>query len=76
MAEASDRRGMLYQNLLDAGCDKELIKKCMVLMNDGRTEEALRLLSGHRTALLDNVHQGQKQIDCLDFLTYRIEKNS
>lgn len=64
MSEASDTMGILHQNLIDAGCSKDLIETCM----------ELPLLSKQRINLLDSVHNGQKQIDCLDFLVYSINK--
>ena len=39
-----------------------------------RTAEVLRILSRHRRTLLDTVHLGEKQIDCLDYLVYQMEK--
>ena len=43
------------------------------LAEAGNTKEQLRLLYRHRAALLDRLHQDQKQIDCLDYLIYRIQ---
>ena len=74
MAEASDVQGILYQNLVDAGCDRETVRRCMDLSQSGKISELLRLLAGHRRALLDAVHRNQKQIDCLDYLFYQTEK--
>ena len=74
MAQALDTFGILYQNLIDAGCDKETVERCMFLAKEDKKTDILRLLSGHREALLDTVHAGQKQIDCLDFLTYTLKK--
>ncbi len=74
MAEASDVQGILYQNLVDAGCDRETVQRCMALSQCGKTPELLRLLTGHRKALLDTVHRNQKQLDCLDYLVYQTEK--
>ena len=74
MSEASDTMGILYQNLIDAGCREDLIKTCMELAKADRWKRILPLLSKHRTDLLDAVHDGQKQIDCLDFLVYSINK--
>ena len=76
MAEASDIQGILYQNLMDAGCDREMIQRCMALSQSGKTSALLRLLAGHRKALLDAVHRNQKQLDCVDYLVYQTEKNS
>ena len=75
MPEASDTQGILRQNLIDAGCDQELVQRCVALTQGERTAEVLRILSRHRRTLLDTVHQGEKQIDCLDFLLYRIREN-
>lgn len=74
MAEASDTWGILSQNLIDAGCGEETIRRCVRLAQDGKTVEMLHLLSRHRKALLDAVHLNQKQIDCLDYLVYQTEK--
>lgn len=74
MPEASDTKGILRQNLIDAGCDQELAQRCVVLTQGEKTAEVLRILSRHRQTLLDTVHQGEKQIDCLDYLVYTIKK--
>lgn len=76
MAEASDTFGILYQNLLDAGCDEETIKKCISLVKEGRKVELLRLLTGHKSKLLSRVRKEQKKIDCLDFLTSELKKKN
>ncbi len=34
----------------------------------------LPILTKHRKHLLDSVHKGQKQIDCLDYLIYSLIK--
>lgn len=74
MPEASDTWGILYQNLIDAGCGEEMARRCVRLVRDGKASEMLRLLFRHRRVLLDAVHLNQKQIDCLDHLVYQTEK--
>ena len=74
MAEASDTVGILHQNLIDAGCSEDLIETCMELAKANRWNRILPLLREQRINLLDLVHDGQKQIDCLDFLVYNINK--
>lgn len=74
MPEASDTQGILRQNLIDAGCDQKIIQQCMELAQGKKNAEMKRLLTRHRQTLLDAVHTGQKQIDCLDFLIYCMEK--
>ena len=75
MAEASDTEGILRQNLIDAGCDPEIVQQCMELARGRRTEEMKRILTRHRRALLDTVHTEQKKIDCLDYLFCKMDKN-
>ncbi len=74
MSEASDTMGILHQNLIDAGCSEDLIETCMELAKANKWNLLLPLLSKQRINLLDSVHDGQKQIDCLDFLVYSINK--
>ena len=74
MAEASDAMGMLLQNLIDAGCSKELTQTCMELAKTDQWNRILSLLAGQIINLPNSVHDGQKQIDCLDFLVYSIKK--
>lgn len=75
MAEASDTEDILRQNLIDAGCDLELVQQCMDLAQGERMEEMKRILTRHRQTLLDMIHAEQKKIDCLDYLFYNMEKN-
>lgn len=74
MAEASDRRGLLLQNLRDAGCDEETVGKCMALAAENDREELLRLLSVHKRGLLETIHSRQKEIDCLDYLVFMLKQ--
>ena len=64
----------LLQNLQDAGCTDQIIRQYVQLGEAGRTKEQLRLLFRHRAALLDRLHQDQKQIDCLDYLIFQIRE--
>ena len=76
MAEASDKTGIFYQNLEDAGCDKQTKEKCMTLFKAGNMRGILPLLSDHRKDLLSTVRAGQKRMDCLDYLIYKIQKEN
>ncbi len=46
----------------------------MSLMKDGRYMDMVPILARHRQALLDRIHKGQKEIDCLDYLLYSLKK--
>jgi len=74
MPEASDTLGILYQNLLDAGCNEQMIEKCMDYARNNEWEKIKPCLADCKKSLLGQVRTNQKQIDCLDFLTYRIQK--
>ncbi len=64
----------IIQNMKDAGCSRDTIKSCMDCMEKGSIEELLKKLDNHRGALLNKIHEGEKQIDCLDYLVYQIGK--
>lgn len=76
MAEAHDRRQILYQNLLDAGIRSEDAACWITLLEEGHPEQMLCCLARQRRTLLDGIHFQQKQIDCLDLLMYRIQGGS
>ncbi|MDD3222897.1 MAG: hypothetical protein EOM34_10845 [Clostridia bacterium] len=69
MANAHNQKEMLYQNLTDAGCSEELTKKCMELFERSDRIQMLKLLREYKAHML-------KCIDCLDFLIYRLKKES
>lgn len=74
MAEVNDIYGSIYQNLVDAGCDMQITEQCMSYMEKGKVSDMLPVLMQYKAALLASVHTGQKQIDCLDFLIYKLKK--
>ena len=74
MPNAADTDSILLQNLAEAGCSPETVRQCMALIREQDQSELMRVLSRHRRALLDTLHQSEKQIDCLDYLLYILEK--
>ncbi len=74
MAEFSDTRGIVTQNLIDAGCGEAFAAECTELILGGKTNSALNALSEYRKKLLDEIHTNQKRIDCLDHLIYMLGK--
>lgn len=64
----------VIQNLKDAGCDSEMIAAFVMDVREQKTAQALKRLSMHRRSLLEKLHKEQKQIDCLDYLVYQMEK--
>lgn len=64
----------MIQNLKDAGCDDELIAQFSDLNTQSKTHEQLRVLAGYRQRLVEQLHQNQKRVDCLDYLIYSLRK--
>lgn len=75
MAKATDTLGILKQNLEDAGCDIAITEECLELAHQNRWDEISQLLGQHKKQLLDRMHTSQSQIDCLDYLVYKIGKD-
>lgn len=74
MAEAHETNKIIYQNLLDAGCDQITTDRCMLLLKEGKKSDMIPILSKYRKGLLEIIHKEQKQIDCLDYLIYKIKR--
>ena len=66
----------LIQNLRDAGCGDELIKRFLQLWASGRCQQGLGLLMRHRQVLLERCHREERRIDCLDYLVYQMSSRS
>lgn len=66
----------LRQTLQDAGCDEKTVERYLDLEREGRTQEQLRLLAVHRRLLLEAIHSRQRQIDCLDYLVFQMEREA
>lgn len=64
----------IVQNLKDAGCTDDFIQAFMENLEQGRMADGEKLLRKHRRFLLDNTHEWQKKIDCLDYLMYQMKK--
>lgn len=69
----SETKEAVIQNLKDAGCSPDFIAQFMHCAENNTTRQ-LQLLSRHRQKLLNDVHTKEKQIDCLDYLVYQIQK--
>ena len=66
----------LLQNLRDAGCTREDITDFMRCMETGEAKKGMKLLERQRRELLDGIHEGQRKLDCLDYLLYQMGKSS
>lgn len=75
MAGAEEQYEKIQQNLIDAGCDQQTTELCLAFVKEGQLLDMMPILRNHRNALLDSVHKGLKQIDCLDYLLYKLKKS-
>lgn len=75
MPNALNKEEILRRCLADAGCDEALTAECLRRFREGTLSEMLPKLTEHRKCVLSDVRRGQKQIDCLDYLTNKIKSN-
>ncbi len=66
----------MIQTLKDAGCDSYTRTAFIEALRTNKIADGLKLLAIHRQALLDKLHKEQKQIECLDYLVYKMEKTN
>lgn len=59
----------------DAGCDRKTITKICRMYADGQIQDAVKVLRWHRCHLMEQLHESQNKVDCLDFLVRRMEKS-
>ena len=60
--------------LKDAGCQDEMIEDYMKCLKYHDYQKQIILLKRQKCFLLENLHNTQKQIDCLDYLIYQLKK--
>ena len=61
-------------NMRDAGCTGEDIRKAEQLYDRGDTDALLRCFRKCRCDLMEELHNSQRKVDCLDFLIRQTEK--
>ena len=66
----------LIQNLKDAGCCKDTISKFVTCDKEKKEQQKLCLLTKYRACLLEEIHARQKQLDCLDYLIYKLKNKN
>lgn len=64
---------LLLRNLKDAGCSEADIERYFKLRAEGRELEQSRFLAAYRVKLLDQIHESQEKLDCLDYLIYSMK---
>ena len=69
----------ILQNLQDAGCDREIVERYCELEMQQRPKQTIRrdqiqLLCRQRKELLNDLHQCQQRLDCLDYLIFQMKE--
>lgn len=65
----------IVQNLIDVGCPENSAVVVERLCNAGRLDDAIHRLRLIRCDLMDELHQCQRKIDCLDSLIRQTERD-
>jgi len=66
----------IRNNLTDAGCPENSAALVEQLYIAGRFDDALRQIRVIRCGLIDELHQSQRRVDCLDYLIRKMEKET
>ena len=64
----------MIKYLKDIGYDKNKLEEIIKLLEDKKLDEVFNKLSIIRNKILENEHELQKKIDCLDFFLYKLKK--
>ena len=65
----------ILTNLSDAGCGSEELQKAKQLYEAGDTEALVRYFRKCRCSRMDELHESQRKVDCLDYLIRQAKAN-
>ena len=65
----------ILNNLSDAGCGSEELQKAKQLYEAGDTEALIRSFRKCRCSRMDELHESQRKVDCLDYLIRQAKAN-
>ncbi len=64
----------ILTNLSDAGCGREELARAERLYESGDTEALLRYFRKCRCSRMEELHESQRRVDCLDYLIRQTAK--
>lgn len=64
----------ILQCLKDCGCDERTAKQFLAYGQEARPRDQIRLLNRRRRSLMDDLHENQKKVDCIDFMIRELEQ--
>lgn len=62
------------QCLKDYGCDDRMTELFLAYGQESRTRDQIRLLSRQRQSLMNDLHETQKRVDCIDYIIRKLEQ--
>ena len=66
----------ILNNLSDAGCGSEEPQKAKQLYEAGDTEALIRYFRKCRCSRMEELHESQRKVDCLDYLIRQTAKTN
>lgn len=63
-----EQQNKLRIALTDAGCRPDAVEKAERLLAAGRTQDLIWYLRLRRCDLMEDLHESQKRVDCMDYL--------
>ena len=66
----------ILNNLSDPGCGSEELQKAKQLYEAGDTEALIRYFRKCRCSRMDELHESQRKVDCLDYLIRQTAKTN
>ena len=69
-----DELEKILTNLRDAGCGSGEVEKAKQLYESGDTIAVLRYFRKCRCSRMEELHESQRKVDCLDFLIRQTAK--
>ena len=64
----------IAENLYDAGCKDDDIEAILNCCHIGDKNKADKLIAGCRKKQIEKLHESQRCIDRLDYLSYRLDR--
>lgn len=74
MAKGGESISDIAGCLRDCGCSDEQIRQYLAYETEHHKTRQIRLLMRHRRSLMQNLHQTQREIDCIDFIIRKLEE--
>ena len=64
----------ILANLRDAGCDEDELEKARQIYDAGDSEALIRYFRKCRCCRMEELHESQRKVDCLDHLIRQTAK--